>query len=186
MDVTNPSAPAGRSSKYALRECERRFLLRGLPDLPIVRSVRITDSYLIGTRMRLRRWDETHEGSTATIYKFTQKIAAPAGGPGLITTFYLDATEYAALSAVPARQLHKTRYSMPPLVVDVFDPPLHGLMMAETEFETEEALLAFVPPPFTVAEVTRDARFNGGSLATVARVDLLRALADFGIEVLER
>jgi CYTH domain-containing protein len=181
-DIVNPSAALDKSRKYALRERERRFLLAGVPDdAPIVRTARITDNYLLGTRLRLRQSVETAAGVTTTVYKLTQKVPAPEGRPGLITTIYLTQTEYDALAVVPARQLCKMRYGIPPFGVDVFDPPLHGLTMAEAEFASEEALQAFVPPAFAVAEVTSDIRFTGGCLVTITRDELLRELASFGI-----
>jgi len=94
-DVVNPSAPLDKSRKYALPERERRFLLTGLPgDARIVRSARITDNYLLGTRLRLRRWVETTAETTTTVCKLTQKVPAPDGRPGLITSIYLTQTEY--------------------------------------------------------------------------------------------
>ena len=180
-ELINPSAPADKSRKYALPECERRFLIAGFPEGPIVRTAIISDNYLVGTRLRVRRMVETANGSTSTVYKLTQKVPAPGKGPGLITTFYINQKEYEALTLVPARQLRKTRHSVPPFGIDVFDPPLHGLMIAEAEFPSEEAMRAFAPPPFAIAEVTLDVRFTGGRLVATTRDELLRALADFGL-----
>lgn len=186
VEIINPSAPLDKSRKYALPERERRFLLAGLPDdQPIVRSARITDNYLLGTRLRIRRSVETADDTTMTIYKLTQKVPAPDGHSGLITTVYLSQAEYDVLEAVPSRQLHKTRYSIPPFGVDVFEPPLNGLTMAEVEFASDEALHAFAPPPFAVAEVTNDIRFTGGCLVATTRDELMRVLASFGLGAVE-
>jgi CYTH domain-containing protein len=78
--------------------------------------------------------------------------------------------------------LSKTRFSVPPLGIDVFDPPLHGLILAEAEFTTDEAALSFRPPASCIAEVTGDARFTGGHLVQADRQDLLAWLAEYGIE----
>jgi len=181
-ELVNPSAPAGKSLKYARREHERRFLLNEMPGgLTIVRTVHITDNYVDGTRLRVRQWVETLGDSTTTAYKLTQKVAAHDGGPGLLTTFYLTQAEHGVVAALPHRQLRKTRYGLPPLVIDVFDPPLDGLILAESEFDSEEALQAFTPPPFVLAEVTGDARFTGGRLATTTPAQLREALAAFGL-----
>ena len=59
--------------------------------------------------------------------------------------------------------LSKTRLIVPPLSIDLFGPPLHGLILA-------------------VAEFTDDARFTGGSLVRTRRDDLLSWLAAYGIE----
>jgi CYTH domain-containing protein len=151
-----PTVPI-RDGKYARVERERRFLLAGPPPASAVSARRrITDRYLPGTRLRLRRVD--YPDNKASEFKFAQKV--PAGRPGyvqgLITNTYLSAAEYDLLASLPAAVLCKTRLSVPPLSVDVFDPPLHGLVMADIEFTTDEAAGSFLPPPLAVAEVTED------------------------------
>jgi CYTH domain-containing protein len=181
-EISHPDAPLDKSLKYARPECERRFLLADLPTaVRIVRTAHITDRYVVGTRLRIRRSVETSDGSTQTIYKLTQKVPRPDGGQGLITTIYLSEAEYTVVAAVPATPLRKTRYSIPPFGVDVFDPPLHGLIMAEVDFTSAENRACFVPPSFAVAEVTDDIRFTGGRLVTTTRDELLALLASFGI-----
>jgi len=180
---TRPHEPIGEG-KYARVERERRFLLAGPPPAPAVTvSRRITDRYLPGTRLRLRRVDYLDSG--ACELKFTQKV--PAGRPGfvqgLITSTYLSAAEYDLLASLPAEVLSKTRLSAPPLSIDLFDPPLHGLVMADAEFSTDEEAQSFLQPPAAIAEVTDDARFTGGSLVRAHRHDLLAWLAEYGIEL---
>jgi CYTH domain-containing protein len=176
----NPSAPPGKSEKYARREHERRFLLAA-PPLPasIAATTLIIDRYIEGTRLRLRA--AVAAGGTA--YKLTQKVPSPGGGPGLLTTVYLDAAEHAVFAALPARVLRKTRHHLPPLVVDVFEPPLHGLVLAEAEFDSEAEVRAFPAPPAALAEVTRDSRFGGGRLAATTRGELVEVLAGFGLDI---
>jgi hypothetical protein len=166
--VENPSAPEGKAVKYARPERERRFLFRGRPSGDVVRTVDITDRYLRGTRIRLRETVERTAEDKRRLYKLTQKIPAPGGGPGLITTFYLDTSEYSAMSVVAADVLRKTRLSIPPLGVDIFHGPLEGLVLAEAEFDSDEDMQAFEPPDASLAEVTDDHRFTGGRLATVS------------------
>jgi CYTH domain-containing protein len=180
--ATPPQEPIGEG-KYARIERERRFLLAGPPPTTAVTAPRrITDRYLPGTRLRLRRVDYLDSG--ARELKFTQKV--PAGRPGyiqgLITSTYLSAAEYDLLASLPAQVLTKTRLSVPPLSIDLFDPPLHGLVMADAEFSTDEEAQSFLQPPAAVAEVTDDARFTGGSLVRARRHDLLAWLAEYGIE----
>ena len=170
--------------KYARVERERRFLLAGPPPFSAVTaSRRITDRYLPGTRLRLRRVE--HLDSGACELKLTQKVPAGRAGylQGLITNTYLSAAEYDLLASLPAHVLFKTRLSVPPMGVDIFDPPLHGLVLAEAEFATDEAAQSFLPPQAAIAEVTDDARFTGGSLAQIRRPDLLAWLADYGINL---
>lgn len=176
----NPSAPADKFQKYAKPERERRFLLAELPAGEIVRIATITDRYFTGTRLRLRSMVEARGEATRTYYKFTQKLPAPAGGPGLISTMYLSREEFYLIATLPGSVLRKTRYSIPPFGVDVFDAPLSGLIMAECEFEDDAAMHSFIPPPWVLAEVTFDLRFTGGSLATMDPMDLAKLLAPFG------
>jgi len=42
--------------------------------------------------------------------------------------------------------LSKTRLSVPPLGIDVFEPPLHGLIMADEDLRTSITALAAVSP----------------------------------------
>ena len=183
MTGARPEEPV-RERKYARIERERRFPLAGPPPTPTVTARRrITDRHLPGTRLRLRRIDYPGGGSSA--FKFTQKVPANRPGyvQGLITNTYLSAAEYDLLASLPAAVLSKTRLSVPPLSVDVFEPPLHGLVMADVEFTTDQEAQAFLPPPATVAEVTDDKRFAGGSLVSARRHDLLAWLAEYGIEL---
>ena len=167
-------------SRYARVERERRFLLAA-PPAPAAVTVtrRIVDRYLDRTRLRLRRI-EAPDGAILE-RKLTQKLPGDGSGAvrGLITTIYLSDAEYAALAVVPAAVLTKTRLSIPPLGVDVFDAPWHGLVLAEAEFDTDAEALAFAPPAGAVAEVTDDRRFAGGSLARARRDELLGWLAGY-------
>ncbi len=95
----------------------------------------------------------------------------------------MSAAEYDLLATLPAAVLSKTRLSVPPLGIDVFEPPLHGLIMADVEFSTDNEAQSFLPPPAAVAEVTDDSRFTGGSLVSARRDDLLAWLAEYGIEL---
>jgi CYTH domain-containing protein len=176
------STPADRAGKYALVERERRFLLATAPETANLQAVRrITDRYLTGTRMRLRRVDGP--GPARCEFKLTQKVPAERLGPvqGTITNIYLSEAEYDVFAVLPARVLTKTRLSIPPLGVDVFDAPLHGLVLAEAEFATDDDMYAFEPPSDVVAEVTDDPRFTGGRLSQAARADLLSWLGDYGV-----
>lgn len=187
MTVLNRSAPPGKETKYARLEYERKFLLENPPKLGVVRRVEITDLYVSGSRVRLRRavtvYDEAvgNEAVDATVYKLTQKIPGPNGRPGLLTSFYLDDREYEAFSRLPGESLNKTRLSIPPLAIDCFMGPLEGLCLAEAEFETLADMNAFTAPESVIGEVTEDVRFSGGQLVTTARDALEKIVAEYGI-----
>lgn len=182
---TDPARSPGSGGKYALIERERRFLMAAAPAEGITRARQITDRYVLGTRLRLRRVHDPQTGSYEL--KFTQKQPAQQPGhvQGLITNMYLSQPEYDLLATLPAAVLSKTRLSVPPLGIDVFDPPLHGLVLAEAEFDSDEQARSFRPSIEPVAEVTDDPRFTGGSLAQAHRHELLAWLADYGIKLAE-
>jgi CYTH domain-containing protein len=179
--ASHPDAPAGKADKYALVERERRFLLAASPvGIPIRRWL-IEDRYLRGTRIRLRRMTDLDEAAGVT-YKLTQKIPTAGGRPGLITTMYLSAAEYAVLVTVPADTLRKIRSSFPPLGVDMFEGPLRGLVLAEAEFENAADEARFRPPVPVVGEVTMDPRFAGGFLVTLSAHEVTDLLVEFAID----
>jgi CYTH domain-containing protein len=178
-------APAGKATKYARVERERRFLLLGVPAGPCIRRAEISDLYVAGTRLRLRRAVETTATATTTVRKLTQKIPAPDGGPGLISTLYLNEVEYEVLATLPGARLTKTRYSVPPLGVDVFSGALGGLVMGEIEFESADEEARFPLPAASALEVTRDERFTGARLALMDRSELSTLLAAAGLEPLD-
>jgi CYTH domain-containing protein len=164
-------------SKYVWVERERRFLLAEPPDRGRVSGrVRIVDRYFPGTRLRLREMVDDGPGGSV-VRKRTQKVPDAR----LITNIYLSDSEYELLSRLPGQALRKTRLRVPPLGVDVFDPPLSHLVLAEAEFSSEQELSGFVPPACVVAEVTDDERFTGGRLARTTTEELRSWLAEFGL-----
>ncbi len=169
--------------KYARVEWERRFLLHRLPpQANITRVRRISDRYIDGSNLRLRQ--QIDDGSV-TVFKLTQKLPTAASGAqqGLITTMYLTEHEFQLLANLPGKMLRKTRYSVPPFGIDVFEDTLAGLVMAEAEFNSAEEASALPLPPFVVREVTEDPRFTGGELVRASREELENLLAEFQIRM---
>ena len=171
------------SLKYARIERERRFLLdRVPPGLDVAHARRIADRYIEGTRLRLRELRNT-DGHTE--YKLTQKIPARGSGGqrGFITTMYLSEDEFRALAVLPAKTLFKTRFSLAPFGIDVFEGDLNGLVLAEAEFESEEAVESLAIPSSRWREVSDDERFTGGELVSVSREDLRASVAEYAISL---
>jgi CYTH domain-containing protein len=169
--------------RYARIERERRFLLAGLPNhAEITRVRRITDRYLDGTSLRLR---QQTEDNSPTVFKLTQKIPAPGPGAqkGFITNMYLDEAEFRVLEQIPARQITKTRYSVPPFGIDVFEGELKGLILAEIEFDSALDADALRIPPFVVREVSADNRFTGGRLVSASHQEIRTWLQESGIRI---
>ena len=169
--------------KYARIECERRFLLDRFPRDAVVTRVRhIRDRYIQGTTLRLRQQSD-NDGQT--VFKLTQKLAdeRDGGHQGLVTSMCLTDVEFGVLAKLPARALTKTRLSVPPFGIDVFDGVLSGLVLAEAEFGSAAEAAALVLPAFIGHEVSDDPRFTGGRLVTASRRELENWLAQHGIKL---
>ena len=170
--------------KYARIEWERRFLLAGIPnEAKVTRVRRIADRYIVGTRLRLR---EIAESGRETVFKLTQKLPEQNMGArrGLITTMRLAKEEFCVLAKLPARELTKSRHSIPPFGIDVFQGELSGLVLAEAEFDSAKEALQLTLPPFVVHEVTEDSRFTGGRLVAASRGELQGWLQEYGMAAL--
>jgi CYTH domain-containing protein len=170
-------------SKYAQIERERRFLLAQFPSTAKVERIRrIADRYIDGTTLRLR---EQNEDGGPTLFKLTQKVPVRASGAeqGFITTMYLTKEEFGVLTHLSAQSLNKTRYSVPPFGIDVFEGTLEGLLLAEAEFDSSSAAAALTIPSFMLREVTTDERFTGGQLVRASRGDVQTWLREYGIRL---
>lgn len=167
--------------KYARIERERRFLLNHFPgNENVVRVRRLLDRYIDGTTLRLRKQSEDNG---PVVFKLTQKIPARSGGAqqGLITSMYLTEGEYGVLEKLPAKTLSKTRYSIPPFGVDVFEGALRGLLLAEAEFASAAEASALAIPSFIAQDVSNDDRFTGGQLVHATQQDVRTWLSEYGI-----
>ena len=165
------------ASKYTLIERERRFLLK---ELPVPRNSphrQIWDNYLAGTHLRLRKI-RAPEGNEYTL-KITKKQPLTVGDFSRchITNIYLAADEYNHLAPLFAgREIRKNRYPFEfagrKYSIDFFLGPLWGLILAETEFASDEEMNALAPPSLALREVTQEANFSGGRLCELTINDL--------------
>lgn len=165
-------------SKYARIERERRYLLQELPE-GLTRAdphVQITDNYITGTRLRLRKVRDPKTNKWTV--KFTQKFApVPTDfSRTLITNIYLNALEAETLSVFEANEIRKNRYPFQwnghKFSIDMFLGDLLGLVLAEVSFETDDELDNFPKPPFAIADVTNNEVFTGGSLCQLTFEDI--------------
>jgi CYTH domain-containing protein len=169
--------------KYSRIERERRFLLDQFPNhVNAVRVRRISDRYIDGTTLRLR---EQSEDGVPTMFKLTQKLPVRASGAqqGWITTIHLTGEEFCVFAQLSAKRLSKTRYSVPPFGIDVFEGELEGLLVAEAEFDSAADADALTPPSFIFKEVSDDTRFTGGQLVSASRRDIQAWLLEYGIRL---
>jgi CYTH domain-containing protein len=169
-------------SKYARFERERRYLLQDLPEglTRADRHVQITDSYITGTRLRIRKVREPRTNKWTV--KFTQKFAPDPNDLSrtIITNTYLNALEAEVLSVFDANEIRKNRYYFEfeghKFSVDMFLGDLFGLVLAEVSFETDEELDNFPKPPFALIDVTNDPLFSGGRLCEMTFSELRKEI----------
>lgn len=169
MDVDPKMAKALGFPKpaYTVVEHERRWLCRDVPRERVIRSERITDLYVAGSRLRLRE-ARPIDGGPARL-RFSRKADVDSQ-TRLVTSIYLPEEEFAVLAAsLPGRRIDKLRHTLrsaPGVVlsVDQFQGELGGLVMVEAEFDAFDLMVAFPTPDFAFREVTDDPRYSGGHL----------------------
>jgi CYTH domain-containing protein len=163
-------------SDYARMERERRWRPREMPaSLPAsTRRVQIEDHYITGTRLRLRKMKS---GVDLIEYKFGLKELVNPGDftHAWMTNLYLTESEYEKLISLPSNVIRKTRYRVRfddgiRVAIDVFEGAHQGLILIETEFDSDESLASFKAPDWFGTEVTGDMRFTGGALAQSGQV----------------
>ncbi len=100
-----------------------------------------------------------------------------------MTNMYLSRDEFSVLAQLPATELSKIRYSVPPFGIDVFENTLDGLVLAEAEFDSALDAEALVLPSFILQEVSDDDRFTGGQLVRASRPEIETLLTQYGIRL---
>jgi len=176
--LTHQNTVVPAESKYARVERERRYLLQDLPE-GLTRPdphVQITDNYITGTRLRLRKVREPRTNKWTV--KLTQKFAPDPKdfSRTIITNIYLNAMEVETLGISDANEIRKNRYPFEfegrKWSIDMFLGNLFGLVLAEVSFETDQELDGFPKPPFAVADVTNLELFTGGRLCELTFEDI--------------
>ncbi len=165
-------------SKYARLERERRYLLQDLPEglTRVSPHVQITDNYITGTRLRLRKIRDPLTNKWTV--KFTQKFAVNSRDLSrtLITNSYLNAQEAEILSVFEANEIRKNRYPFEydgrQFAIDMFLGDLFGLVLAEVSFDTDDELEGFPKPQFALVDVTNNELFSGGKLCELTFADI--------------
>jgi adenylate cyclase len=148
------------------REIERKFLVRKLPnDLTSYPSKEISQGYLVsmddGLQVRLRKSGER--------YALTFKRGA--GSVREEREVELTAKQFDALwPATEGKRLQKIRYEIPLgdriVEIDVYHGRHEGLVVAEVEFDEEEAAKNFRPPEWLGDDVTGNPRYSNQLLAS--------------------
>ena len=186
--LTDQNTVVPTVSKYAKVERERRYLLQDLPEGMTRASphVQITDNYLTGTRLRLRKVRNPQTNKWTV--KLTQKFAPDPEdfSRTLITNIYLNALEAETLAVFDAaNEIRKNRYPFEfagrKFSVDMFLGDLFGLVLAEVSFETDEELDDFPRPPFAIADVTGSELFTGGRLCELTFAEIREEVLRSGL-----
>ena len=141
-------------------ELHRTFLIEALPQ-PLTRAsshIQIFDNYIANTRLRLRsiRDPETKVWNRS----FQQRFASSETdlSEQKIAEIHLNETEYSHFETFEGTEIRKNRYfhefDGAMFAFDVYLGPLWGLNRARVEFDSKEQMAAFLPPPFTIFEIT--------------------------------
>ena len=148
-------------------EVERKFLVADRPPLDEARVVEIEQGYLaVGAEgeVRLRR-------------KGDRRLLTVKRGAGLSreeAEVELAGDQFDALWPLSeGRRLRKRRHVVPhdelEIELDVYAGELDGLVVAEVEFESEDAARGFDPPEWLGDEVTGDEAYLNETLAVRGR-----------------
>ena len=148
------------------QEIERKFLIKTLPEnLSEYKYHSMIQGYLnTSPVVRVRKEDDT--------YYLTYK------GSGLLsrTEYNLPLNEesfHHLLEKADGNIISKKRYEIPytqgnviyTIELDIFDAPFSPLIMAEVEFESEDAAAAFSIPEWFGKEVTYDSAYHNSNLS---------------------
>jgi len=147
-------------------ERERKFLVAEAPSLSDP-GVPLRQGYLaIDGSVSVRVREAGEQECTLTV----------KAGRGAVRTeleWPLTAEQFdAAWDQTRGRRIHKTRHRLPldehTVELDVFHDDLDGLLLAEVEFASDDAMAAFEPPTWFGIEVTDDDAYTNASLAVNA------------------
>ncbi len=147
-------------------EIERKFLLAGVPD-----------TMRLAKREPIRQGYVALDGDTEVRVRITPKkavltIKAGRGAVRAEEELELDKRQGDALYALTeGRRVQKVRRRVRVgdavvVEVDEYQGALDGLVVAEVEFDDEQAARGFRAPPWFVREVTDDRRYSNRSLAS--------------------
>jgi len=173
-------------NKTAQTELHRLFLIERLPEPLTAASshLQIFDNYIENTRLRLRQIRDPYSNAWTRILQ--QRFPAHEGEYAVtkLAEVHLNDEEYAVFERFEGREIRKNRYfhefDRVSFAFDVFLGPLWGLNTARVDFDTREHMIAFLPPPFAIFEVTENAFFTGENLVTKTFEDVQAEVGRIG------
>jgi CYTH domain-containing protein len=151
-------------------ELSRLFLIEALPAplTPASRHLQLFDNYIAETRLRVRtiRVPET-KGWT---YLLQQRLFLDERGLSYwkVAEMHLNEAEHTAFEVFEEHEIRKNRYFHEfdgrSFTFDIYLGRLWGLNRARIDFQTQDELKAFQPPPFAIFEVTYEPFFDDANL----------------------
>ena len=166
-------------------EFERTFLVASIPEgLHSSESKEILDIYLPHTsdhpQLRIRKSGDR--------YDITKKQPAVEGDAShqIEQTIPLTKEEFVELATLPGKRVHKLRYYYQEggvaYEVDVFKDMLEGLVLADVEFSSYEAMQNFTPAEWLLTDVTQEKFIAGGMLCGRSYEDIEEDLAKYSFQ----
>lgn len=173
-------------NKTAQTELHRLFLIERLPEPLTAASshLQIFDNYIKNTRLRLRQIRDPYSKAWTRILQ--QRFPAHEGEYAVtkLAEIHLSDEEYAVFAQFEGREIRKNRYfhefDRVQVVFDVYLGQLWGLNTARVDFDTREQMIAFLPAPFAVFEVTENDFFAGENLVEKSFSDVQAEVARVG------
>lgn len=179
-------------AKNSIKELERRFLPRYLPDIPTYSTIELIEDFYIPAsvehpKMRLRRVGDRID--------LQRKSVDGAGIDASMMIEYrienISVEEFTAIRAIPHKKLLKKRISFTHIVSEnpsdnymiefgIFLEDLEGLVVVDFEFLNEEQMRKFAMPRFCLKEVTNEEFLAGGMLCGRSYRDIEERLSNFG------
>jgi len=164
-------------------EFSRLFLVEALPAplTPASSHIQIFDNYIANTRMRLHsvRVPETKEWTRSLQQRF--QVRQEAAMSWKIAEIHLNDAEHAQFQIFEGEEVRKNRYihefDARMFAFDIYLGRLWGLNRARVDFQNEEEMANFLPPPFAIFEVTNEPFFDDANLVHQKFEDVQHAIA---------
>lgn len=166
-------------------EFELTYLIKEIPDGVFSSpSKEILDIYLPSTSkhpiLRLRKSGDKYEITKK------QPVSATDSSHQTENTIPLTEGEFTELSTLSGKRVHKIRYyyyeNGIDYEVDVFQDKLHGLIVVDVEFSSNEEKARFISPSWVLADVTQEKFIAGGMVCGKSYNDISDKLMEFGYQ----
>lgn len=156
-------------------EFELTYLVKELPaDVPASPCKEILDIYLPRASehpiLRLRKSGDKYEMTKK------QPVSGTDSSHQTENTIPLTEAEFTELSTLSGKRVRKIRYYYSEkginYEVDVFQDELHGLIVVDVEFSSNEEKALFTPPDWVLADVTQEKFIAGGMVCGKSYSDI--------------